>query len=217
MIKAFMILSLGFSLTSSAFARNAVIEKYEISSVKSKTTEGALSVHIKASAVASEACCETTRAHATLEWIDREDGKSAIVAVIRRMFIARKAPCAVVANPKSMAVEATFEIAQDQLSQFSLLNVNEFGNDLSLSDLVTADDVVVSSVPAVELTDCAVILNARPVMCTMQFDPSTCTFGDIEVRGSNSCAARANLQRTICHTLASFDTKAITCTSGERM
>ncbi|WP_141732735.1 hypothetical protein [Oligoflexus tunisiensis] len=57
-------------------------------------------------------------------------------------------------------------------------------------------------------------LKPESVRCTLEYDPTVCTYLDISIEGSNRCFARAALQSYANAHNIKIDPAKVVCTSG---
>lgn len=209
------LLSLTFSIAAfvsasgSLQAREAVISSYELTLAPSETIEAGTKVHIEGFAEARAEGCEATRSIAKLS-LSEESGKVIITADVSPRLIARRVPCALVpVEFKGLAFEADFELTAAQLEKAELANVKTFGSQVLLST-VSGDENADDS----QLTGCESI-EYYNVMCTMEYKPTTCRYGDVSLSAGNPCVARGRIQQKICASEGLFAPEELTCSSGE--
>ncbi len=101
--------------------------------------------------------------------------------------------------------EKTFIVDRALLATAVVKNVEELGNDVTLASLSGEE------APVTE-TGCENV--SETVFCTMEYNPTTCTYGDITASGTNGCSASANLRRSVCSAEGSFNPAEAVCKSN---
>jgi hypothetical protein len=217
-MKTFYLLSMAWaaalSMTGQLQAREAVISSYELTLAPSEKTVGNKAVHIEGFAEALLEGCEADRAEAKLV-LTRESGKGVITAVVSPRFIGRKVPCKAVSSDfEGLAFEADFELTAEEFQTTELSNVKSLGAQVLLSAALSSEPANEEGTVEEQLTGCE-SLQSSSLICTMEFQPTTCSYGKISISGSNPCVARGNIQQKICESEGLFAPEELTCSSGE--
>ncbi|RYZ53841.1 MAG: hypothetical protein EOP07_17085 [Proteobacteria bacterium] len=197
-------------VTGNLEAREAVISSYELTLAPSEKAPGSTLVHIEGFAEAKAEGCEASRAIAKLN-LSEELGIVRITADVSPRFIARRVPCAPLpVDFKGLAFEADFELTAEQLETAELSNVKSLGAQIllakDLKDEPSPDESQITGCETIEYFD---------LMCTMEYKPTTCRYGDLSISAGNPCVARGRIQRKICASEGLFAPEELTCSSGE--
>lgn len=200
-----------FHFSGKAEAREAVISSYELTSALSENTPGASSVHIEGFAEAIAEGCEATRAQAKLV-VTEIDGKVLLSADVSPRLVARRVPCAALPTGfQGLPFSADFELSAEQLAKAELSNVKSFGAQLLLNEALNPEP---SDADSSQATGCESIAY-YDVMCTMEYNPTTCRYGELSLSAGNLCVARGKIQKKICESEGLFAPEELTCSSGE--
>lgn len=98
---------------------------------------------------------------------------------------------------------ATFVLAQSSLETALVQNVSEVGNSVTLDSLLN---------PAEETLDAS--CQEIQTVCSREYNPTTCTYGDRSIESSNACVTRAQLQTEVCAADKTFDLSLLDCQSN---
>jgi hypothetical protein len=55
------------------------------------------------------------------------------------------------------------------------------------------------------------------MLCGEKFNPTVCTYGDLEIRGSTSCETNYRIRSKVCKEEGKFDESKISCESATRL
>ncbi|RYZ55606.1 MAG: hypothetical protein EOP07_13895 [Proteobacteria bacterium] len=201
-------------VTGNLEAREAVISSYELTLAPSDKAPGSTLVHIEGFAEAKAEGCEASRAIAKLN-LSEDSGKVRITADVSPRLIARRVPCAPLpVDFKGLAFEADFELTAEQLETAELSNVKSLGTQILLANDLKEEPSPDESQDESQITGCETI-EYFDLMCTMEYKPTTCRYGDESISAGNPCVARGRIQQKICASEGLFAPEELTCSSGE--